>query len=67
LLVAWQSVAQSIDAANLEKYWKYRDQLKTRFMRIDTLAGWGIPASAIIPHRQYGQSEQSKGNFHVAE
>lgn len=63
LLAAWQSFAQTIDEANLEKYWKYRDQLKNRFTRIGDGDGYSIPASVIIPHRQYGQADQSTGSI----
>jgi hypothetical protein len=51
------------DKENLEKYWHYRSQLKERFMRIDTTSGGSMPASVIIPNRQYGQTDQSTGSI----
>jgi hypothetical protein len=54
---------QNIDQENLEKYWKYRDQLRKRFMKIGTAKGESIPASVIIPNRQYGQIDQSTGSI----
>jgi hypothetical protein len=65
LMAAWQVFGQTVDEANLQKYWKYRDQLKTRFTRIGDGHGFSIPASVIIPHRQYGQGQvdQSAGSI----
>lgn len=54
---------QGADQENLEKYWKYRDQLRKRFMKIGQNDGESIPASVIIPHRQYGQTDQSTGSI----
>ncbi len=45
------------DQANLEKYWKYRQQLRERFMRIGTDQGQSIPMSCIIPGYKYGPGE----------
>jgi hypothetical protein len=45
------------DRANLEKYWKYRQQLRERFMRIGTDQGESIPMSCIIPGYKYGPGE----------
>jgi hypothetical protein len=55
--------AQADDQENLEKYWKYRDQLKKRFMKIGFGEGESIPSSVIIPNRQYGQVDQSTGSI----
>lgn len=55
--------SQSTNQENLEKYWKYRDQLKQRFMKIGTDDGESIPASVIIPSRQYGQVDQTTGSI----
>jgi hypothetical protein len=49
--------------ANLEKYWKYRDQLRKKFLKIGINPGESIPASVIIPNRQYGQIDQSTGSI----
>jgi hypothetical protein len=57
------SFAQSIDQENIEKYWKYRDQLKKRFMRIGSFPGERIPSSVIIPNRRYGQTDQTSGSI----
>jgi hypothetical protein len=56
-------LCQSVDQENLEKYWKYRDQLRKRFMKIGVFPGESIPASAIIPNRQYGQADQTTGSI----
>lgn len=56
-------IGQSTDQENLEKYWKYRDQLRTRFMKIGQYDGESIPASVIIPNRQYGQTDQTTGSI----
>jgi hypothetical protein len=45
------------DRANLEKYWKYRQQLRERFLRIGTDQGESIPMSCIIPGYKYGPGE----------
>lgn len=63
LLIARALFCQTVDQENLEKYWKYRDQLKQRFMKIGTAKGESIPASVIIPNRQYGQSDQTTGSI----
>lgn len=63
LLLAKVLFCQTIDQENLEKYWKYRDQLKKRFMRIGIDKGESIPASVIIPNRQYGQADQTTGSI----
>ena len=56
-------IAQNVDQKNLEKYWKYCDQLRKRFMKIGTAKGESIPASVIIPNRQYGQTDQTTGSI----
>jgi hypothetical protein len=48
--------------SDLMKYWKMRDALRTRFSKVGSLKGESMPASVIIPHRQYGQSDQSTGS-----
>ena len=55
--------AQNNDEEILEKYWKYRDQLRKRFMKIGQFEGESIPASVIIPNRQYGQEDQTTGSI----
>jgi hypothetical protein len=51
------------DQLNQEKYWKYRDHLRKRFMRIGIGEGESIPASVIIPNRRYGQADQTTGSI----
>ncbi len=64
ILLANVFYCQNIDETNLEKYWKYRDQLRQRFMKIGQFDGESIPASAIIPSRQYGEGAvQSNGSI----
>ncbi|MFM9984467.1 MAG: hypothetical protein ACKVOK_04495, partial [Flavobacteriales bacterium] len=64
LVIAGSSMAQSVDQENQEKYWKYRDQLKKRFMKIGKFSGESIPCSVIIPNRQYGEgADQSDGSI----
>ncbi len=41
--------AQTQDELNLEKYWKYRERLKTYFMKIGAGEGESIPMSCRIP------------------
>jgi hypothetical protein len=41
--------AQTQDELNLEKYWKYRERLKTYFMKIGAEPGESIPMSCRIP------------------
>jgi hypothetical protein len=65
LLLTAVGYAQSVDDANLEKYWGYRDNLRKRFMKIGGSEGESLPCSVIIPHRQYGQSDQSTGSIMV--
>jgi hypothetical protein len=55
--------AQTNDQEIMDKYWKYRDQLRKRFMKIGTAKGESIPASVIIPNRQYGLVDQSIGSI----
>ncbi len=62
-LSTFTMAAQSLDQENLEKYWKYRDQLRKRFMKIGAFPGESIPASLINPNRQYGEgADQSNGS-----
>ncbi len=51
ILFVSQSIcfAQTQDELNLEKYWKYRERLKTYFMKIGSDAGMSIPMSGRIP------------------
>jgi hypothetical protein len=58
---------QNIDQDNLEKYWKYRDHLRKRFMKIGVAKGESIPASLIMPHLQYGEDQQSQGSGSVIQ
>jgi hypothetical protein len=55
--------AQTTDEDNLQKYWKYRDQLRKRFMKIGNGTGESQPATVIIPNRQYGQEDQTTGSI----
>lgn len=41
--------SQTQDELNLEKYWKYRERLKTYFMKIGAEPGGSIPMSCRIP------------------
>lgn len=41
---------QTTDQENHEKYWKYRDQLRKRYMKIGQFEGESIPASVTIPN-----------------
>lgn len=65
LLFAAICYSQSVDTENLEKYWSYRDNLRKRFMKIGKDIGESMPCSVIIPHRQYGQTDQSTGSIMV--
>ncbi|MDA3930428.1 MAG: T9SS type A sorting domain-containing protein, partial [Prolixibacteraceae bacterium] len=55
---------QANDAANLEKYWYYRQRLKDNFLFLSNTneAGSNIPVDRIVPNVQY-----VNGNVEVAE
>jgi hypothetical protein len=48
-MLSGMSMAQTQDELNLEKYWKYRECLKTYFMKIGSEPGESIPMSCRIP------------------
>ena len=51
-------MAQTQDELNLEKYWKYRERLKTYFMKIGAVPGESIPMSCRIPEWDVANSKE---------
>jgi hypothetical protein len=54
------SVGQS-DQENQDKYWKYREILKTKFTKVGSLAGESIPMACRIPGYAYGGNSDPIG------
>lgn len=52
--------AQS-DSDNLAKYWKYREMLKSKFVKIGDDAGCSIPMACRIPGYTYGGTMDPTG------